>query len=443
VPASSSTPGPGRLLADWTLTSIQANVDITAPTTGTATEGTGLITISPNSLNSTQVLATQRADVLWGKFFPGILAVDGSLDPDLAMTMTIDSDQDYSAELWVDLSVDSNMLTDPSVTENGIIIPFSESMIVAANNVKAGNARRGLNFPRRFAGIPAQASVAATFRSHFGWANGYYVQPPRLQLFGDLYDQAVMDFVNEQLGPWDPGTTARIRYNSVRRRLLDYAPFDGAFVLTGGKLTMQNFTAKPGGYQQVSPVQVFPLWRFSRPAVDVDTGIFALSRVVDVGGNPPNVSTREDLGFKYAGSANAVIINYFGRRPSPSAPSPSLSYGAGYFGVTFDAGKTVYPNVTPYGLPCTTLHNPVPYGAYQPTMDQIGYYRWRKWGSWAPGEAAPELFFNENAAFTVGAKQGATISGTGTADGAGVPRNYVDSTAFIGVRLRAGGPANA
>jgi hypothetical protein len=440
VPQASSIAGTGRLLLDVTINGLDPDVTLTSPVTGTLTEGVnGSIQVTPNSVNNTQVLATQRWDGLITVIRKGVLAA-GAVAPDLQLSFYVDGSYDYTSTLLLDGSEDSNMCPAAEYTEDGIVWVLGESLLQAARAARLG--RRGSGYARRFTGIPAQDQIQLLVTSHAGFAASAFVVPPSVQVYGDVLDQAALDYINQYLGVWDPASAAAITYNSLRRELLGYGGYSGNFQLPGGTLTMQNFTAKPNGWAQTSPVKVYRYARFARPKADVSPKtIFALSNDTNVGGAANNVDSKQQLGWRYAGTANAIILEKAGRRPSPASPSPSLSYGATWFGLTFDQAKTVYPTDTPYGTVVSALRNPIPFGTKAPTIDEPTYYRYRRWGSWATGEGGDELIFNENAAVTIAGT--GTISGTGTADADSVGRNLVDETSVIGVQLVAGGPVTS
>lgn len=441
-----STAGAGVLLADWEVQSLGADVPLDAPTAGTVTDQNGgSIRIALDSqTQNTLVLPTLVWHLLKVRMIPGVLATGQTVYPDLACTPVVDTDYSYEQNLWLDASIDSMMMADPTLTENGFEWHLGESMLEVYNDVIAGTRGAGINFPRRFTGIPVSQQLQMRFLSHQGFASAIWARYPRFQMFGDAYTAALLAAVGSKLGAWT-GPAAQIQINSLRRRILGYGPFVGTFQLPGGVPSFENWPSMPSGYGQSSPVQVYKWARFSRPILDIDTGTsFALTARQQLGGASGNVATREDLGWQFSATPNCVELQYFGRRPSPAAPAPTLSYGAGFFGMTFDAGKHQYPTDTPYGVPCTTTRNPAPFGSEQPNFTGTRFRQWRKWDTaWSNQRSGgSEVIFNEDAAITVTPLKGGTVSGTASADTAGVPRNKVDETAVIGIRYYSGGPTS-
>ena len=439
MPTNVST-GLGRRLLSVQVVSINAGTAIVSPTSGSFSDGLGgTVKITPNSIRSTEPNPTQLWDALYFVARPGKLASGTTVVPDLRFTPLSDG-HDYRSYMLIDMYPDSNMSPPRNKIFGERAWLIGKSMLGFANGVESGRFRAGSGYAQAFTGIPVSEALQLEFYSTKGFAATDFAVPPQVDVFGDILDQPLLDFINSKLGRWTVGGSAHIHLQSPRRRALEYDPFDGDFTLPGEQLSPQNFTAKPNGWAQVSAVQVRRLVKYSRPMVDVAANsIFALSNSTKVGGVSGNVDALQQLGWQYAGTANAVWLTHVSRRPQPAQPVAGLSYGAGYFGLTFDGAKTVFPNDTAYGVVCSVTDNPVPFGIEQPQTPGVRYNPHSRWGAWSPDDGdEPELIFDEDAAMTITGTS--TISGTTTASTtAGATVASVDETAVLGLQFIAGG----
>lgn len=398
-------PGMGQLLADVQVISLAANTQGFPTVSGsTYTQGSNTTQMTPNSVNSTQPVPDTYWDGLYMEVFPGVLAA-GASEPDLQLTVKVD-DIDYSPYFYVDISVSGNMLPPRDNTVGRSSILIGNSMIRVAISAQR-SVQRGaplsrslwpINMPLEFTGFKITKGIDFWFSSTSGFTSSTFVVPPTVKLYGDVYDENLINFVVSMMPfGWD----GFISIQSARRALA--SPPKPPYVATQqSTLTPKTFSTLPGGPKQ-SGVKVFRFLKYSVPLVSTSgQAIFPLTSLVEqIGGKTGSVGLSNDLGFAFRDNNNALYVREYGRIPGS---------GAGYAGIT-SGGTDVYPPETAYGLVCTPGDPRVPYGQVQPYRPESDlYYRLPRWGDWSPGESGPEVIAGETMAFYVSAQNGTTIS---------------------------------
>jgi hypothetical protein len=390
-------PGPGQLLADVQVTQIGAGQTVNT-VSGTTYSPTAQSTtqMTPNSVGSTKPLTGTAWHCLYVAVHPGVLA-QGATAPDLTMWVQVDN-QDFSAYFYVDLSIGGLMFPRRQITVGGKVILLGESMFEWAEKVSRG-AGLPSNYPIRFTGWKVTDDLTFYFASSAGFTTGAqgsgatFINPPTVQVYGDVFDATSAAYVSRLLG-WNP----TINLQSERRARAGQPAF-GAQV--PGAINLGSWKALPDG-SNPGVVAVYRTFKYAYLNVAVaGTTITPLSSLGALNGKVGNVpNTKEDLGWGYASTVNAFRLTEIGRRPGA---------GAGYFGL-FAGGNTIYPPETAYGLVCTPGNPRVYSGQVQPIREEANlYFTLQKWGQWSPGEAQPELIANETMALAVAAQNGQTI----------------------------------
>jgi hypothetical protein len=384
--------GPGQLLCDVQVTAIGAGQTINTVSGQTFTQGTSTTQMTPNSVNSTQPFNKTAWHALYLAVHPGTLAA-GQTAPDLVMWVQVDG-QDFSTYFYVDLSINGLMFPRRQATVGSKVILLGESMMEWAAKVARG-APRPKNMPTRFTGWKITEGITFYFFSAAGFSATTFSEPPTVQLYGDVYDDAAAAWVASQLG-WD-GT---ITLQSERRARRGKAPYGQIHQAPG--ISLATWKQLPDGANQ-GAVKTYRTFKFAFNNVAVaGTTITPLTKINSLGGKVGNVpNDHEDLGWDYSGKGNAFQLIEIGRRPGA---------GAGYFGL-YLGGTEIYPPETAYGLVCTQGNPRVYYGQAQPLRESgTLYYPLQKWGQWSPGEAEPELIAGETAALAIAAQNGQTIA---------------------------------
>ena len=391
---ASVSPGPGQLLADVQVISLGAGQTLGTISGATNTEGSGTVQMTPNSVNTTTPKNGQVWDGLLLSVFPGTLA-SGATAPDLKLQVKIDG-SDYTTVFYVDISIDGNMFPRKENTVGKKYIVLGESMYLAALAAqRAGVAPGSLrNMATRFTGWKITDEITFNFFSAAGFTSSTFVEPPTVQLYGDIYDQSSLAFVARTLG-WNP----TISETSIRRAVSGKAPF----TQTHGSLgpVASAFNTLPGGAQQGN-VKVYRYFKHAFNAVPVSGNQpFGLTKLSQVNGAVGNVGPNQDLGFDFSKQQGAFKLIEIGHRPGQ---------GAGYIGLYF-GGTEILPGDTSLGTPSTYGNPRVPFGAVQPWRPESNlWYALPKWGSWA-GTGSPELVGpGEVAAISIAAQNGQTIA---------------------------------
>lgn len=399
--------GVGRLLVDLTLASIAADGSENSNYNGT----NGNVSQTADSVGTSAVARGFVWDGTYIRIFPGTLAA-GATAPDLQMWVHIDG-QSYKSWFYVDLSQDGLIFPRRENTVGGKWIKIGDSMLAWASMLARGQ-RSGppSNMPLRFTGWKVSQGIQVYFTSTSGFTAADMVEAPRIQIYGDVYDDAALQFVSANL-PFNPTMVAQ----SERKVREGIAPYTNTFQLTS--LSRANWKSWPGGpYQGTAQVQFYT--KFATPAIDVSgTTPFPLSDIVSIGGNSANTSSDEYLGWDFSETNNLLIIKQFGRRPGQ---------GAGYFSIT-KGNNQLYPLDTPFGAVCTYGNNPIPYGAAQPYRPESNLWiPVPRWGAWDPSAEGDETIYGETAAIAIGAQAGKTI--TAGSDKTTVVGVQVNSTAI-------------
>jgi hypothetical protein len=386
--------GPDQLLADVQVVSLGAGQTLFSVTGAQNSVGSGLVQMTPNSVNTTEPLKTQVWDGLYLSIFPGTLAA-GQTAPDLKMYVHVDS-RDYSGWFFVDMSIDGNMFPRRQNTVGGKVVVLGDSLLQAAARVALGGNKPSGSMPTRFTGWKITQGITFYFYSEAGFSASVFTEPPTVALYGDVLDAATLAFMQQNL-PWD----GSIVEQSTRRALKGLSPYRQTHT-PAGPYSLDNWKSYSGGPGQ-GHVSVQRSFKTARNALAVQgDSPYALSVISSVGGSTKNVTNpdTENLGWDYAQNSNAFKLIEGGRRPGP---------GAGYFGLYFggsnwSTGDTAKGTVSTYGNPR------VPFGSVQPyRVESNLYYSLPHWGAWSPGEAAPELVAGETAAIAISAQNGQTI----------------------------------
>jgi surface antigen len=389
---ATSIAGPRQLLADVQVTAIGAGQTIHTVSGQTFTQGTSTTQMTPNSVNSTQPFNKTVWHALYLAVHPGTLAA-GQAAPDLVMWVRVDG-QDFSQWFYVDLSVGGCMFPRRQNTVGGKVILLGESMMEWAARIARG-AQRPKNMPMRFTGWKIVDGIDFYFYSAAGFGAATFLEPPTIQLYGDVYDEAAAAWVNAVLG-WD----GEIRLQSERRARAGKPEYRSFHDAPG--ISVANWKRLPDGANQ-GGTKVHRTFKFATNNVAVaGTSITPLSKIGSLQGKVGNVPVdQQDLGWDYSGKNNAFQLIEVGRRPGA---------GAGYFGLYF-GGTEIYPPETAYGLVCTPGNPRVYFGQVQPIREEGAlYFPVQKWGQWSPGEAEPELIAGETAALAIAAQNGQTIA---------------------------------
>lgn len=386
-------PAVGVTLVDAQVLSLGAGQTLQTVSGTTNTVGTGTVQMTPNSVGSTQPVegTVWHATEIHG--FPGVLA-PGATAPDLWVIIHID-EADFSAYIYIDLSIGGCMFPRPDLTVGQKVVKLGDSMILAAKAVSMGGPKPN-NMPIRFTGWKVTDNLEVFFASTAGFSASTFVEPPTIQIIGDVLDKDTIDWINKVLG-WNP----EIRLQSPRRARLGLPPYTAAMDLPGGnKLSIDKWAALPDGSKQGNT----KVHRFAKAAVlqvaVSGTTITPLSKINSVGGKVGNVPSSQDLGWDYGSTGNAIYLTHWGRRPAQGA-----GYAALFFG-----GTQVEPAETAYGITSTYGRPRIPFGQVQPLRaDGNLYYPLSPWGAWSRGEQHPELVAGETAAMAVAAQNGQTI----------------------------------
>ena len=385
--------GPGQLLADVQVISLGAGQTLQSISGATNTVGGGTVQMTPNSVNTTSPKSGQYWDGLLLVAFPGTLA-PGATAPDLKLQIHVDG-VDYTASMYLDISIDGCMLPRPQNSVGKKFVRLGESMYVAALAAQRNGAPPGSlrNMATRFTGLKITDEITFYFTSNSGFTSSTFDEPPTVQLYGDVYDAASLRWVQQVLG-WNP----TISETSVRRASKGLPPYQQAHQSLGPGASAWN--TLPGGPQQ-GGVKVYRFLKFSTNAQPVSGNQpYGLTKVTALNGGTNNIPPNEDLGFKFAGTGNAIKLLELGHRPAP---------GAGYIGLYF-GGSEIYPGDTSLGTPSTYGNPRIPFGAVQPWRPESNlWYALPSWGSWA-GEPSPELVAGEDAAIAIAAQNGQTIA---------------------------------
>ena len=389
---ATTTPGIGQLLTDVQILSIGANQTIQSISGQTNTEGTGVVQMTPNSVGLTAPRRNIRWDGTYLAIFPGTLAA-GATAPDLKMWVHVD-DGDYGQWFYVDMTIGGNMFPRRENEKTGRVVLLGQSMLLAAVA-----ATRGAGVPKNmatvFTGWKIGQGVDFYFTSTVGFTAADFVEPPTIQLYGDVYDSATLGFLQQNM-PW----VGDFSMQSSRRQLRGLPTYRNTQVPTGG-YSLTSWGTYSGGAAQ-GQVKLQRLFRhaFNNVAVSGNTP-FPLTKIDSIGGAVGNVPVSQmDLGFDFTNTRNAFLLREIGRRPGA---------GAGYFGLFF-GGIEISPNDTSLGTVSTTGNPRVPFGNVQPILqDSNLYFAMQDWGKWSPGEPEPEVIADETAAIAIAAQNGQTI----------------------------------
>ncbi len=403
--------GMGQLLADVQVTELQAGetlVSSSGQLVKSAGGGGGGVQMTPNSVGSTTPLKPTVWDGLLLEIFPGTLA-PGVTAPDLWLSLIVDDASGAQNILYIDCSENGNVFPRIQSAVGRKFVVLGKSLLQAAVEAASGRSVSKRNMPLDYTGLKITNGIDFSFFSTAGFTVADFVEPPTVQLYGDVLDNAALAFVQANL-PWD----GSIQVTSPRRQMGSKAPFVGMHILSGAVINRDSWASLSGGPNQSAlKVQRLVKAAFNNAAV-AGTNFFALTnKYPQVGGVPGNVLANQDLGFDVT-TGKAVILTHVGRRPGA---------GAGYFGLSFGAG--VFSEAeTQYGIVCTSGNPRVPFGLVQPVRgDSNLFYSMPQWGSWAGAEAGVEVITGETAAMGIAAQNGQVIAA------------QTDETAIFGISI--------
>jgi len=390
--------GSGRLLADWTITALQAEAPVLAPTAGSTT-GNSVISVTPNSIGST----TPNNGIVWDalllRIHPGVPAA-GVTPPDLSFYPVIDG-QPYSSWFYADMSVQGLMFPRREQTVGQKVVKLGASLLRAANEaatVRLRNPAVAVHFPAnmpiRYTGWKVTDTLQLMFYSAAGFTASAWAVPPRVQIFGDVYDEGLLSQVAAQLD-WRNDIFA----TSPRRIRRGLAAFKGTF--SPPAFTLKGWRALPGGVQQ-GAVTVQRSFRYAVNAQPVSGTIpYVLSTIQSLGGTQQNVAQNQDIGWDYSKVDAAFVLMEFGRRPGQ---------GAGYWGLYW-GNNEIEPLDTSFGQPLSYGDNPIPFGLVQPNRPDAGlYYAMPSWHAWEPSHEGYEVIYKETVAPFILPQGGQTIA---------------------------------
>lgn len=384
------TVGMDQLLADVQVLSLGAGQSLQTTSGAATTVGTGVVQMTPNSVNTTTVLRNLVWDGLYFSVHPGTLAA-GAAEPDLWMFVKVDN-EDYSSWFYVDLSVSGCMFPRRQNTVGGKVNVLGQSLLQAALRNNPSDKK---NMPLKYTGLKVSDEIEIWFYSAAGFAASAFTEPPTVQLYGDVLDQTALSFVQQRLG-WVPDLSMQ----SIRRALAGKAAYTNK-AAAGGFLTLAGWKSGPNGPHQ-GGVAIRRMVKAALNAQAIGASPYGLTKFASVGGANTNLaSTNMDMGFEYTKTQNAVKLTEFGRRPGANA---------GYTGLYF-GGSTFSPADTSLGMVSTQGNPRVQYGAVQPVRPESNlYFNVPSWGAQSPGEAQPEVVADETAAIAVAAQNGGIVA---------------------------------
>lgn len=343
-----------QVILDVTVSSLAPGATIESPKTGSRTVGGSVIGITPNTVTSTTLPRTQRADALHVYCIPPVNA-DGTA-PDFEFYFKVD-DQSLENYQLFDGSLDGLMAPLPNVTAGGPIdrdgkfvggFTLGKSIRAILSDSVTGKPTN--NMPLVVTGYKIEESITVVVRSSSGFSNP--LVPARIIVTGEILDEEIIaaiaagyrNFVNKQF---------------VQRQIQGKPPL---VFNHGGNASFADWGTLPGGVKQRG-TRVHRFVRYAKNATATGTQeAFPLTAIPELKGSENNVvDSNHDLGFNTAKTGNAFWLQGFGCRP-----------GANQAFIGWQIDGNLIPN--PYGFPINRRVNPYNFGSVQPQRPESNLF---------------------------------------------------------------------
>lgn len=343
-----------QTLLDVTVSALAAGATIESPKTGSKTIGASTIGITNNTIISTVIPRTLRAEALHVYCIPPV-AADGS-GPDFEFYFKVD-DQSLENYQLFDGSLDGNVAPFPYVTAGGpadregrLLGGFTLGKSSRAILGDAANNKPTANMPLAITGYKIEESIVVVVRSQAGFTNP--LVPARIIVTGELLTEDVVAAIMR-------GYDGRVNKQFVQR----IAQGKRALVFNHeGRADFEQWGSLPGGIKQRG-TRVHRFLRHAKNAIATGTqDAFPLTNLSELKGGDTNVAdASHDLGFNTAKTGAAFWLQGFGCRPGANQA---------YLGWQIDGALVPNPN----GFPLTRNVNPYNFGSVQPQRPESNLY---------------------------------------------------------------------